>query len=277
MSRDRVLAIDQGTSGTKAIVVDPGDGVVAEVEVGLQPEYLPGGGVELDPGALLESVLGAGREALAQSGGSVGGVALANQGETVLVWDQDTGRPLSRAIVWQDRRAAEICSELSDHGDAIAARTGLVLDSYFSAPKMAWLRRHVTRDGVVTTTDSWLIHQLCGEFVTDASTASRSLVLDLDRVEWDPELLGLFGLGDEVLPRIVGCDETIGSTTAFGESIDVGGLVLDQPAAPSRPGVRDPRLGEMHVRYRGLPARQQREARGPVARQSDDFAGLASA
>ncbi|MFZ1995423.1 MAG: FGGY family carbohydrate kinase [Solirubrobacteraceae bacterium] len=231
MSRDRVLAIDQGTSGTKAIVVDPADGVVAEVEVGLQPDYLPGGGVELDPGALLESVLGAGREALAQSGGPVGAVALANQGETVLAWDPDTSRPLSRAIVWQDRRAAEVCDELSDHRDIFASRTGLVLDSYFSAPKMAWLRRHVTRDGVVTMTDSWLIHQLCGEFVTDASTASRSLLLDVDRVEWDDELLGLFGLDEEPLPRIVGCDETIGSTTAFGESMPVGGLVLDQPAA----------------------------------------------
>ncbi len=231
MSGQRVLAIDQGTSGTKAVVVDPGDGVVAEVEVGLAPNYLPGGGVELDPVALLESVLGAGREALAQSGGAVGTVSLANQGETVLAWDQDSGQPLSRAIVWQDRRAAEICAELSDYRDTFAARTALVLDPYFSAPKMAWLRRHVTRDGVVTTTDSWLIHQLCGEFVTDASTASRSLVLDIDRVEWDPELLGLFGLDDEPLPRIVACDETIGSTTAFGDRIAVGGLVLDQPAA----------------------------------------------
>lgn len=231
MSHERVLAIDQGTSGTKAIVVDPGEGVIAEVEVELAPDYLGGGGVELDPGAMLESVLGAGRQALDQSGGGVGAVALANQGETVLAWDRATGRPLSRAIVWQDRRAAEIASELSDHRDTVAARTALVLDPYFSAPKMAWLRRHATRDGVVTTTDAWLIHQLCGEFVTDASTASRSLVLDVDRVQWDPELLGLFGLEDEPLPRIVSCDETIGATTAFGDSINVGGLVLDQPAA----------------------------------------------
>ena len=231
MSGERVLAIDQGTSGTKAIVVDPDDGVVAEVEIELAPDYLPGGGVELDPGALLESVLGAGRKAMDQSGGTVGIVALANQGETVLAWDRETGQPLSRAIVWQDRRAAEISSELSDYRDTFAARTALVLDPYFSAPKMAWLRRHVTPDGVVTTTDTWLIHQLCGEFVTDASTASRSLVLDVDRVEWDPELLGLFGLDDEPLPRIVSCDETIGTTTAFGDSTDVGGLVLDQPAA----------------------------------------------
>jgi glycerol kinase len=231
VSRERVLAIDQGTSGTKAIVVNPGDGILAEVEVELAPDYLGGGGVELDPDALLESVLSAGRQALAQSGGAVGAVALANQGETVLAWDRETGQPLSRAIVWQDRRAGEIVSELSDHQDTFAARTALVLDPYFSAPKMAWLRRHVTRDGVVTTTDAWLIHQLCGEFVTDASTASRSLVMDIDRVEWDTELLGMFGLDDEPLPQIVSCDETIGTTTAFGNSIDVGGLVLDQPAA----------------------------------------------
>ncbi len=231
MSTGRVLAIDQGTSGTKATVVDPSEGVVAEVEVGLNPDYLPGGGVELDAEALLESVLTAGRQAVAQSGAPVESVALANQGETVLAWDQATGRALSRAIVWQDRRATEVCTALADHRDTFAKRTGLVLDPYFSAPKMTWLRRHVTTDGVVTTTDSWLIHQLCGAFVTDASTASRSLVLDIDRVEWDPELLGLFGLEDEPLPQIVGCDETVGVTTAFGDPIAVGGLVLDQPAA----------------------------------------------
>ena len=113
-------------------------------------------------------------------------VALANQGETVLAWDRDSGRPLSPAIVWQDRRASRLCDELAEHADMLAARTGLVLDPYFSAPKMAWLRRNLTTDGVVTTTDTWLVHALCGEFVTDASTASRSLLIDLDRLEWDP-------------------------------------------------------------------------------------------
>ena len=94
-----------------------------------------------------------------------------------------------------------------------------MLDPYFSAPKMAWLRAHVTTDGVVTTTDTWLVHQLCGAFVTDASTASRSLLLDLDGVGWDRELLELFGLADEPLPRIVACDELVGTTTAFGRAM----------------------------------------------------------
>ena len=229
--RDSVLAIDQGTSGTKAVVVDPSDGVVAEAEVSLAPQYLPDGGVEQDPAALWDSVLTAGRRALADAGRPVGLVALANQGETVLAWDRATGRPLSPAIVWQDRRAGELCAELSDHAELLAARTGLVLDPYFSAPKMAWLRRHITTEGVVSTTDAWLVHQLVGEFVTDASTASRSLVLDVDSVSWDAELLGLFGLGEEPLPRIVGCDERVGTTTAFGQEIAVGGLVVDQAAA----------------------------------------------
>ncbi|MBI0385082.1 carbohydrate kinase, partial [Streptomyces albiflaviniger] len=149
------------------------------------PAYLAGGGVEQDPHELLDSVLEAGRRAVSAAGRPIDCVALANQGETVLAWDPRTGAPLSQAIVWQDRRAESVCRELTAHAARIAQRTGLVLDPYFSAPKMAWLRRNVTREGVVTTTDTWLVHQLTGEFVTDAATASRSLILDLDGVTWD--------------------------------------------------------------------------------------------
>jgi len=106
-----------------------------------------------------------------------------------------------------------------------------VLDPYFSAPKMAWLRRNVTREGVVTTSDSWLIHQLTREFVTDATTACRSLVTDLDTTGWDHELLELFGLADEPLPTIVACDAVVGHTAVFGGTVAVGGLVVDQQAA----------------------------------------------
>jgi len=237
---DAVLAIDQGTSGTKAVVVDPVDGVVAAAEVGLHPRYLRGGGVEQDPRELLDSVLDAGRQAVAQAGRLVGTVALANQGETVLAWDRDTGRPLSPAIVWQDRRAAEVCAGLSEYAELLSARTALVLDPYFSAPKMTWLRRHVTRDGVVTTTDCWILHELTGEFVTDPATASRSLVLDVDLVEWDRELLRLFELDGEALPRIADCDEPVGRTTAFGAPADVGGLIVDQQAALLAEGCWEP-------------------------------------
>ncbi|ORV28071.1 carbohydrate kinase [Mycolicibacterium conceptionense] len=226
-----VLAIDQGTSGTKAIVVDPEHGVVGLAEVPVHPRYLDGGGVEQDPAELLESVLGAGRAALEQAGRSVSAVSLANQGETVLAWDPGTGRPLSQAIVWQDRRAESLCAGLSEHADVVAARTGLVLDPYFSAPKMAWLRRNVETTGVVTTSDTWLLHQLTGEFVTDATTASRSAAVDLGAQDWSPELLALFGLDGERLPRIASNDEIIGTTSAFGSDVPVGGIVVDQQAA----------------------------------------------
>ncbi|WP_183471149.1 FGGY family carbohydrate kinase [Mycolicibacterium iranicum] len=226
-----ILAIDQGTSGTKAVVVSAAGQVAATVEVPLRPVYLPGGGVEQDPEALYESVVTAGRQALEQAGVPVAAVALANQGETVLAWDRETGKPLTPAVVWQDRRAESLCAALSERADDIAGRTGLVLDPYFSAPKMAWVRQNLTRDGVVTTTDTWLVHRLCGAFVTDASTASRSLLIALDDVRWDDELLELFGLADEELPTIVGSDDIVGSTTVFGPTLPVAGLIVDQQAA----------------------------------------------
>jgi glycerol kinase len=227
-----ILAIDQGTSGTKALVVDSVGLVLAAAEVAVHPSYLPGGGVEQDPAELLTSVLDAGRLAVGRAGVAIDAVALANQGETVLAWDRASGAPLSPAIVWQDGRSASICAELAPHREQIAARTGLTLDPYFSAPKMTWLRRNMTTEGVVTTSDTWLLHQLTGEFVTDASTASRSLLLDLDTVAWDGGLVNLFGLAEADLPRIVACDEIIGSTSSFGGvNIPVAGLIVDQQAA----------------------------------------------
>ena len=226
-----VLAIDQGTSGTKAIVVDPEQGVCGVAEIPVHATYLDGGGVEQDPQALLDSVLQAGRAAVAQAGRPIDAVSLANQGETVLAWDPATGRPLTRAIVWQDRRAESICAELTEHAAELAARTGLVLDPYFSAPKMAWLRRNVERDGVVTTSDTWLLHQLTGEFVTDVTTASRSLVFGLGETAWSRDLLAMFDLDGEVLPDVVANDAVVGTTSAFGQEIPVGGIVVDQQAA----------------------------------------------
>jgi glycerol kinase len=226
-----VLAVDQGTSGTKALVVDETGAVLATAEESLRPWYGPDGAVEQDPQALLDSVLTAGRAAVAAAGAPVDVVTLANQGETVLAWDPASGRPLSPAIVWQDRRAEAVCAPLRDRAAEIARRTGLVLDPYFSAPKLAWLRRNVTRDGIATTTDAWLVHHLTGELVSDVTTASRSLLLDLDTLAWDPQLAQLFGLESEVLPRIVACDEVVGSTSAFGGDVPVGGLVVDQQAA----------------------------------------------
>jgi glycerol kinase len=226
-----VLAIDQGTSGTKAVVVGADGVILGLAEVAVRPRYAEGGSVEQNPQHLLASIIDAGRAAVAMSSVPIDMVTLANQGETVLAWDESTGEPLTDLIVWQDRRSEQICDRLAEHRGTIEKRTGLVLDPYFSAPKQAWIRENLTREGVVTTSDTWLIHQLTGEFVTDPSTASRSLVTDLDTGEWDAELLQIFGLENERLPQIVANDAIVGSTGIFGGTVPVGGLVVDQQAA----------------------------------------------
>lgn len=226
-----VLAIDQGTSGTKAIVVESAGRICGLSELPLQPRYLADGGVEQDPEELLSTVLASGRAAVAKSGLKIDIVTIANQGESVLAWDPATGKPLTPIIVWQDRRAASLCAGLEEARSMLAARTGLVLDPYFTAPKLAWIRQNLTRGGVVTTTDTWLVHRLTGAFVTDITTASRSLLMDLEATDWAPDLLALFGLDTEKLPRILASDALAGSTTAFGGESLVGGLVVDQQAA----------------------------------------------
>ncbi|MEV0170535.1 FGGY family carbohydrate kinase [Streptomyces sp. NPDC050803] len=226
-----VLAVDQGTSGTKALVVCPERGVLGTGFAAVRPRHLPGGLVEVDPAELYGSVVEAGRRALAEAGEPVVALGLANQGETVLAWDPATGRPLTDALVWQDRRAESVCAELAGHADELRLLTGLPLDPYFAAPKMAWIRRHLTRDGVVTTSDAWLVHRLTGAYVTDAATAGRTQLLDLDRAEWSPRALDLYGLSGERLPEVVDTAAPVGTTTAFGPEIPLTGLVVDQQAA----------------------------------------------
>jgi glycerol kinase len=226
-----ILAIDQGTSSTKALVVAPDGRVLAEAETAVQPRTTNDGGVEQDPEQLWQSVLGAGRQAVAEAGAPIGAVALANQGETVLAWERANGRPLSTAISWQDRRSLGICDARRERGAWLQELTGLPLDPYFAAPKMAWLRAHVTRAGVCTTTDSWLLYRLCGAYVTDAATASRTLLLDLDQVSWSAPAAALFDVDPATLPAIVPCAAAIGETSAFGDPVPVLGLAVDQQAA----------------------------------------------
>ncbi|MFE3031629.1 FGGY family carbohydrate kinase [Streptomyces canus] len=226
-----VLAVDQGTSGTKALVICPERGVVGTGFAEVRPRHLPAGRVEVDPAQLYDSVVEAGSRALAEAGEAVVALGLANQGETVLAWDPATGRPLTDALVWQDRRAQSVCSELASCADELRALTGLPLDPYFAAPKMAWIRRHLTREGVVTTSDAWLVHRLTGAFVTDAATAGRTQLLDLDRARWSGRALDLYGLADERLPEVVGNARPVGVTRAFGPEIPLTGLAVDQQAA----------------------------------------------
>ncbi|RRQ82575.1 FGGY family carbohydrate kinase [Streptomyces griseofuscus] len=231
MTAGPVLAVDQGTSGTKALVVCPERGVLGTGYAEVRPRHRPGGLVEVDPEALYDSVLTAGRRALAEAGEPVVALGLANQGETVLAWDPATGRPLTDALVWQDRRAETVCAELFDQREELRHLTGLPLDPYFAAPKMAWIRRHLTREGVVTTSDAWLVHRLTGAFVTDAATAGRTQLLDLDHVRWSPRALDLYGLTGEPLPDITDVAQPVGETREFGHDITLTGLIVDQQAA----------------------------------------------
>jgi glycerol kinase len=227
----RVLAIDQGTSSTKALVLD-GDGtILAEATAPVQPRTGPAGTVEQDAEELLESIIGAGRQAVAAAGGGIGAVGIANQGETVVAYDRATGRPLRPALSWQDRRAVSITDELAAKAERLTAITGLPLDPYFTAPKLAWLTRELGQGVAVTTIDAWINRQLTGNLVTDTATASRTMLLDLASGAWSEEACEIYGLRLTELPTIVDCAGDFGMTAAFGETVPVSGLIVDQQAA----------------------------------------------
>jgi len=152
-----VLAVDQGTSSTKALVVSDGGEILGEASVPVHPQAGAGGAVEQDPEELLDSIIEAGTQAIAAVGARVEAVGIANQGETVLRWDRETGRPLGPALSWQDRRAVTVTRELAGLADRLTELTGLPLDPYFAAPKMAWLRREQGEEGVVSMVDAWLL------------------------------------------------------------------------------------------------------------------------
>jgi len=161
-----ILAIDQGTSSTTALVLGPDDDVLGSARAPLTTRASPDGAVEQDPIALLDSIIIAGRAALLQAGVRVAAVGLGNQGETVLRWDRASGEPLGNAIGWQDRRAVSVTRELAERSGRLVELSGLPLDPYFAAPKMAWLQREGGDTGAITTIDAWVTHRLTGAFVT---------------------------------------------------------------------------------------------------------------
>jgi glycerol kinase len=224
-----ILAIDQGTTGTTCLVVDEGLNVVRRGYAEL-PQYFPRPGwVEHDPEQIWQSVLAA---AGAAGLDGVDTVAITNQRETTVLWDRRTGAPVARAIVWQDRRTAERCRELDVA--LFRDRTGLVPDPYFSATKLEWLLREHGRDGLAFgTVDSWLLWKLTGGdlHATDATNASRTMLVALATLDWDDELLELFGVDRSVLPRIVRSDEPLGDGELFGRKVALKGVAGDQQAA----------------------------------------------
>jgi glycerol kinase len=230
-----LLAIDQGTTGTTCLVVDdelrPRGRGYREV-----PQYFPRPGwVEHDPDELWDSLLGAATDALTDAGiesTDLSAVGLANQRETTVVWDRRSGRPVHRAIVWQDRRTAERCRELPR--DLIRDRTGLVPDPYFSATKLEWILSERDAAGLAFgTVDAWLLWKLTsGELhATDVSNASRTLLFNLETLDWDRQLLELFGVPEFMLPRVVPSSGIVGEADLFGARVPIAGIAGDQQAA----------------------------------------------
>jgi len=223
-----VLALDEGTTGSTALVVAE-DGSVLGRGYREIPQHFPQPGwVEHEPEDLFQAAIGAGRDAISRSGVSpddLAGIGITNQRETVVLWERKGLRPLGRAIVWQDRRTAERCRRLRDEGrtEWLAEKTGLVPDPYFSATKLEWMlreptlrRRAASGELAAGTVESWVVARLTGgrAHVTDHTNASRTLLYGLEARAWDEELLELFSIPRALLPTIVGSSGVVGEADA---------------------------------------------------------------
>lgn len=260
---DYILALDQGTTSSRAVLFDRAGQVAALAQQEFAQIFPQPGWVEHDPRAIWRSqwavaleVLGQAEQLAAASGGGsvhIAGMGITNQRETTLLWDRVTGEPLANAIVWQDRRTAAQCDALRAQGlgAMIQEKTGLVLDAYFSATKLQWLLDHVSGareraeagELAFGTVDSWLIWNLTGGadastrsqalHLTDASNASRTLLFNLHTLQWDDELLALFNIPSTVLPRVVPSSGVLGQTrpSVLGRAIPIAGVAGDQQAA----------------------------------------------
>jgi glycerol kinase len=241
-----ILAIDQGTTSSRAIVFDGAMNPLAGAQQEFRQIYPAPGLVEHDPEDIWASVRATARQALAKSGlaaKDIAAIGITNQRETSLIWDRATGRPIHNAIVWQDRRTDDTCQALRDagHEATIAARTGLLLDPYFSATKIAWLLDHV--DGARAaaeagrlafgTIDSYLIWRLTDGKVhaTDATNASRTLLFDIHSGRWDEELAQMLRVPLSLLPQVCDCTHDYGTTEILGGRIAIRGVAGDQQAA----------------------------------------------
>jgi len=243
-----ILALDQGTTSSRAILFDQAGAIAAVAQKEFQQFYPQAGWVEHDPMEILTSQMACAVEALGKVAArprDIAAIGITNQRETVIIWDRSTGRPIHPAIVWQDRRTAAACAELeaSGAGDNITSRTGLVIDPYFSATKIRWILDNVPEararaekgDLAFGTVDSWLIwHLTSGQrHVTDMTNASRTLLFNVVEGRWDPELLRLFSIPESLLPDVAWSSDRVGEvTTTLGlGGIPIAGIAGDQQAA----------------------------------------------
>lgn len=248
MTRKAILSIDQGTTSSRTLVFTPEGDLLFTAQEEFPQIYPNDGWVEHDPEAIWDTTAATLKKAyiFARSGDyDIVGIGITNQRETTVVWDRKTGQALYNAIVWQDRRTAQICKDLKTRHseDAVTAKTGLLLDPYFSATKAAWILDHVkgARERAVAgelafgTIDSFLIWRLTGGAVhaTDATNASRTNLFNIHSSAWDDELLGIFNVPDAVLPTVKDCADDYGQTdpSVLGESLPILGVAGDQQAA----------------------------------------------
>ncbi|MFL5826930.1 MAG: glycerol kinase GlpK [Thermoleophilaceae bacterium] len=233
-----ILAIDQGTTGSKCIVFDDEAGVVGAAYSEFPQHFPRPGWVEHDAHDIWEVTRRVAHEALDAAGiagSDLDAIGITNQRETVVAWEPMTGEPLHRALVWQDRRTAGRCADLREEGleELFRARTGLVLDPYFSGTKIEWLIKEAAVDpsACFGTIDSWLIYKLTGHQATDYTNASRTLLFDIHELSWDEELCGLLGVEAESLPDVFPSSHVFGHTSEFGGHVPVAGVAGDQQAA----------------------------------------------
>jgi len=241
-----ILAMDQGTTSSRALVFNADYDIVARAQEEFEQQFPDSGWVEQDPNQIWQTSLSTARQALTQAQlrpTQIAGIGIANQRETTIIWDRKTGKPVYNAIVWQDRRTADYCQQLKNQGceSLISSKTGLLLDPYFSASKIAWILNNV--DGVrqraengdlaFGTVDSWLLWNLSEgkSHATDATNASRTMLYNIHRGDWDSELLELFNIPRPILPEVRDCATDFGSTSALGGTVPILGVAGDQQAA----------------------------------------------
>lgn len=241
-----LLALDQGTTSSRAIVFDEKGGVVAESQREFEQIFPKPGWVEHDPEEIWTTQFETAKAALAEAGldaTRIAGIGITNQRETTVLWDRRTGIPVGKAIVWQDRRTADFCRELESEAARIQQITGLVVDAYFSGTKLRWMLENIpgvreraeTGELAFGTIDSWLVWKLSGGrlHITDASNASRTLLYDLREGDWSEEMLELLSIPRTVLPEVCSSSQVYGETdpSLFGSSIPIAGIAGDQHAA----------------------------------------------
>ena len=241
-----ILALDQGTSSSRAIVFDHEGNIRSTAQMEFTQYFPKPGWVEHNPMEIWSSEAAVIAEAITKigiNGKDIAGIGITNQRETTIVWDAETGEPVYNAIVWQDRRTSEFCDTLRDKADFIREKTGLIIDAYFSGTKIRWIldnvpgAREKAEAGKLRfgTVDSWLVWQLTrGQVhVTDVSNASRTMLFNINTLEWDPELLALLDVPASMMPEVRSSSEVYGytKTTLFAHEVPIGGIAGDQQAA----------------------------------------------